>query len=130
MRPATHVFQLYRTAGEDQVWWRYISANGRGIARCPEPMSSLAEARDAIARVRRSVDEAAIVIRPAANNRWRWILTIGEEVVARGSGDHDRRVRCSNAAERFVETVAGAVIDDAVHVFRRRDLAGRSTEAL
>lgn len=130
MRPATHVFQLYRTAGEDQVWWRYISANGRGIARCPEPMSSLAAAQNAIARVRHCAEEAEIVIKPAAQNRWRWILTLGDEVVARGSGDHDRRVRCSHAAERFVETVAGAVIDEAVHVFRRRDLAGRSTEAL
>lgn len=91
-------------------------------------MGSLDAARDAIARVRDCADDAEIVVRPSAQNRWRWLLTFDDEVVARGSGDHDRRVRCSKAAEHFVETVADALVDEVVHVFRRRDLAGRATE--
>lgn len=130
MRPSVHVFQLYRTTGEEYVWWRYISPNGRSVARCTAPLTSLAEARASIETVRTQHEDAEIAVRPTAAHRWRWTLVREGEVIARGSGDHDRRVRCESAAERFLETVPTAEIDPVVHVFRRRDIAGRLPEAI
>lgn len=128
MRPAVHVFQLYRTAGEELVWWRYISPNGRSLARCPAPLSSMAAARASIAEVLEVLADLEVVVRPTNVQRWRWTLVRDQEVIVAGSGDHDRRVRCENAAERFVDTAPTSVVDTTVHVFRRRDLAGRVAE--
>lgn len=128
MRPAVHVFQLYRTAGEELVWWRYISPNGRSLARCPAPLSSMAEARAAIAEVLDTITGAEVVVRPTLAQRWRWTLVRDSVVIVAGSGDHDRRVRCENAAERFIESAPTSILDSTVHVFRRRDLAGRVPE--
>jgi len=126
MRPAVCVFQLYRTAGEDIVWWRYISPNGRSIARCAEPLSSASDARASIARVIYSLEQATPIVRPTMHDRWRWTLVLDGEVVARGSGDHDRRVRCEHAALKFIESAPVATLDAVVHTFRRRDMTGRT----
>ncbi|HMO10567.1 MAG TPA: hypothetical protein PKB06_03480 [Actinotalea sp.] len=121
MRPTVHVFQLYRTAGDEAVWWRYISPNGRSIASCPEPLASVTAAREAIDRLLGELPGAEVVVRPTPQHRWKWTLVTDERVVARGSGDHDRRLRCEEAARKFAETAAEATVDATVHVFRRRD---------
>lgn len=130
MRPAVHVFQLYRRAGEEQVWWRYISPNGRSVASCVGPLPSLAGARASIDQVVTSAGDGEITVRPTPDHRWRWTLNLGGEVIARGSGDNDRRLRCLRAAEKFVQTVATAEVDPAVHTFRRRGPVSRVAEAV
>lgn len=130
MRPVAHVFQLYRIAGEDIVWWRYLSANGRCLARCPAPLGSIPEARIAIASTVASLGLTTLAIRATPVGRWRWSLLIGDAPVVVGSGDQDRRTRCEHAGRRFMTGAPCADIDSHVHMFRRRDTAGRSTQVV
>lgn len=124
MGPTVHVFQLYRTAGLDAVWWRCISPNGRSLATCPAPLGSVADARAAIAALVERATTAEVLVRPTLAHRWRWSIQSGPEVLALGSSDHDRRIRCANAANQFVTQLPVASIDSVVHVFRRRDVTG------
>ncbi|NTW41840.1 MAG: hypothetical protein HGA44_18495 [Cellulomonadaceae bacterium] len=129
MRPVVHVFQLYTTGGEDLVWWRFISPNGRSLARCASPLTSTTEARASIATTVGALDRATASVRPASDNRWRWALSIDGELAVLGSGDQDRRVRCEHAWQRFVVAAPLAVVDQTVHSFRRRD-HGRTAQAI
>lgn len=129
MRAVMHVFQLYTVAGVDIVWWRFLSPNGRCLARCPGPLASVAEARLTIASTIAVLDRAEVAVRSTPDYRWRWTLVADGEVVARGSGAQDRRVRCELAARRFVLATTDAVIDPTVHTFRRRD-SGRARQAI
>jgi len=129
MRPVRYVFQLYTFVGEDLVWWRFMSSNGRFLAQCPGPYASAAEARTAIAATVTALDGLSVLVRPTAENRWRWTMRRDGEVIVLGSGDQDRRVRCEDAAERFAAVAAGAAIDSAVHTYRRREAPHRSVQA-
>ncbi|WP_024287394.1 hypothetical protein [Cellulomonas sp. KRMCY2] len=129
MRPVRHVFQLYTMAGDDLVWWRFLSSNGRCLARCPEPLGSVAEARAAIASAVAALDRATVVVRPVSDNRWRWTMRLDGTVVAVGSPDHDRRVRCEHAAHRFAAAAPAAAVDPIVHTFHRRAAPRRTQQA-
>lgn len=124
-----HVFQLYRTAGDQLVWWRCLSSNGRSIAACPAPLASVAAAEAAIADLIERGAGADVVVRPTLAHRWRWTIQVGAETLAHGSADHDRRVRCENAARQFVLSLPAAEVDHVVHAFRRRD-SGRTAVTL
>jgi len=129
MQPVRYVFQLYTFAGEDLYWWRFMSSNGRFLARCPEPHASAVEARAAITATVAALGSVAVVVRPTPENRWRWSMRLAGEVVALGHGDQDRRVRCDAAAQRFAEMAAAAPVDASVHVFRRREAPRRAERA-
>ena len=121
MRPVVHVFQLYTVGGEDIVSWHFISPNGRRLARCANPFGSSAEARAAVAELVPALDRAVATVRPTAAYRWRWALSVDGMPIVLGSGDQDRRVRCDHAWKRFVLAAPLAVVDPAVHTFRRAD---------
>ena len=129
MRPVVHVFQLYTMGGQDIVWWHFSSPNGRRLARCAAPFGSISEARGSLAAIVPELSRATATVRPTPANRWRWMLALDGVPIVLGSGDQDRRVRCEDAWQRFVTAAPTALIDPAVHTFRRRD-SGRTPQVM
>ena len=129
MRPAVHVFQLYSTVGVDGVWWRFLSPNGRGLARGPRGYETVEVASAGLAWMIEVLPEANVVVRPTADNRWRWRLDLGDEPIVVGAGAQDRRVRCEAVWRRFVDSAPDGYVDPVVHTFRRIDI-GRHRLAL
>lgn len=119
MRPNGHVFQLYRVAEEGPFWWRLLSPNGRGVARCVEGSPSSDEARASIREVVEHIDALSPVLRVEAGFRWRWMLEQDGVAIVQGVGDHDRRVRCDQAWRRFVLVAPIATVDNTALLFRR-----------
>jgi hypothetical protein len=117
MRASQPVFQLYRRAGDDRVWWRLLSPNGRGLGRVGSPLEDLAGCLASIALVRDHLTELAPCVRLSTGVRWHWTLSLYDVVVVVGLCDHDRRIRSVEAWRRFVEVAAGAPIDVRVHDF-------------
>jgi hypothetical protein len=124
MRASEPVFQLYRCAGGDRVWWRLLSPNGRALGRVGSPLVDLAGCLAAIALVRDHLAELAPCVRLSAGVRWHWTLSLHDVVVVVGLCDHDRRIRSVEAWRRFVDVAAAAPVDVRVHDFvagARRD---------
>jgi len=115
------VFRLYRFSDEDVVWWRLVSLNGRGIARVAAPLESPEAALVSIERARAAVatDDLQPLLRLTPAYRWQWLLTLDGEPVVQGIGDHDRRVRCEDACQKFVNLAPAADVDGTVATFRR-----------
>lgn len=116
MRTAFASFQLYRQGGSSVVWWRLIGANGRPLGAAPAPLASSDAVLERIALIRDNADDLTSSLRTTETNRWRWTLSLEGEEMATG-GDHDRRVRCEMAWQRFVLVSPVALIDPAVHTF-------------
>ncbi len=121
MRPAVHVFQLYSTIGVDGVWWRFLSPNGRGLARGPIGYPTADGASAGLAAAIAALPDACVVVRPTVDNRWRWRLDLDGEPLVLGAGAQDRRVRCEAAWRRFVDSAPDGFLDPVVHSFRRVD---------
>ncbi|WP_344857182.1 hypothetical protein [Cellulomonas soli] len=130
VRAVAPVFQLYRFTDEDTVWWRLVSPNGRGIARVPHGLPDPDAARESIAGVVAVVDRLDPLLRLTPEYRWRWELQHAGASVVHGIGDHDRRVRCENAAHRFLQIAADAPTDPVVCTFRRVGPAPRLARRL
>ena len=119
MRTVAPVFQIYRFADDDVVWWRLVSPNGRGIARSTVALPSPAAARASLDAVRASVMDLVPVLRLTQTYRWQWVLTADGAPVVQGIGDQDRRVRCAHACRGFVLLAPDAALDPTVATFRR-----------
>ena len=116
------VFQLYRFWGEDGVWWRLVSPNGRGLARSVTAHPTVASARSGLEQVLSHVDALELGVRLTPDYRWHWSLRLSGLVVVEGIGDQDRRVRCLEAGRKFQTLAPVALVEPEVAVFRR---AGR-----
>ena len=116
------VFQLYRFRDEDAVWWRLVSANGRGLARSAGAYPTVAAARSGLERVLSGAASLELAVRLTSGYRWHWSLRLAGTAVVEGVGDQDRRVRCLAAGRRFAELAPVAPVEDDVASFRR---AGR-----
>lgn len=116
------VFQLYRFWGEDGVWWRLVSANGRGLARSAGAFPSVGQARSGLDVVLGTVDSLELGVRLTSDYRWHWNLRLAAAPVVEGIGDQDRRVRCLDAGRKFQALAPVALVEPEVAVFRR---AGR-----
>ncbi|HEY0118181.1 MAG TPA: hypothetical protein VGC04_05315 [Cellulomonas sp.] len=116
------VFQLYRFWGEDGVWWRLVSPNGRGLARSASAYPTVASARSSLEQVLSRADGLELGVRLTADYRWHWNLRIAGLPVVEGIGDQDRRVRCLDAGRKFQLLAPVALVEPEVAVFRR---AGR-----
>ncbi|WP_456846737.1 hypothetical protein [Cellulomonas sp. P5_C6] len=131
------VFQIYRFAGDDVVWWRLVSPNGRGLARAGVPGRDVAEVRATLDGLPDRLPMLDELVRLTADYRWRWSLRDGGIDVAQGIGDQDRRVRCVHACRAFAALVPDARVDPVVATYRRagqpavlsRSTAARSTAA-
>ena len=123
MRPVAPVFQIYRFIGDDVVWWRLVSPNGRGLARGTVGAPDPAAARESVEVVRATVEQLVPVLRLTETYRWRWLLTEVDVPVVQGVGDQDRRVRCANACRSFVELGREARVDPVIATFRRGSAA-------
>ena len=121
MLPAVHVFQLYTTVGVVGVWWRFLSPNGRGLARGPHGFATADEASASLTQMIRLLPDVAVVVRPTSDNRWRWRLDLGGSPLVLGAGAQDRRVRCEAAWRRFIDEAPEGLVDPVVHSFRGVD---------
>jgi hypothetical protein len=121
MRPAVHVFQLYTTVGVAGVRWRFLSPNGRGLARSPLGYPSVDDASAGLAQAIAALPDVSVVVRPTSDNRWRCRLALDGEPLVLGAGAQDRRVRCEAAWQRFVDSAPDGFVDPVVHTFRRVD---------
>lgn len=119
MRSAVPVFQLYRFHGENGLWWRLISPNGRGLARSLAPFESADDARASLAVLVEHVEGLELGVRLTPEYRWHWTLRLGADALAEGIGDQDRRVRCTDAGHKFQMLAPVAVVEPEVAVFRR-----------
>ena len=113
------VFQLYRFTDEDAVWWRLVSANGRGLARSAGAYPTVAAARSGLERVLAGVGSFELAVRLTSAYRWHWSLRLAGTAVVEGIGDQDRRVRCLAAGRRFVELAPVAPVEHEIAAFRR-----------
>ncbi len=120
------MFQLYRFWGEDGVWWRLVSPNGRGLARSAGAFPSISQARSGLDLVLGRVEGLELAVRLTADYRWHWNLRLAGAAVVEGIGDQDRRVRCLDAGRKFQALAPMAVVEPEVAVFRR---AGRMPRA-
>lgn len=116
------VFQLYKFWGEDGVWWRLVSPNGRGLARSAAPFPAVGAARAGLDTVLSKADVLELAVRVTSDYRWHWSLRLAGAPLVEGIGDQDRRVRCLDAGRKFQALAPVAVIEPEVAVFRR---AGR-----
>jgi hypothetical protein len=116
------VFQLYRFWGEDGVWWRLVSPNGRGLARSTAAYPSVAAARSGLDQLLDKADSLELGVRLTSDYRWHWSLRLAGAAVVEGIGDQDRRVRCLDAGRKFQLLAPVALVEAEVAVFRR---AGR-----
>ena len=116
------VFQLYRFWGEDGVWWRLVSPNGRGLARSVGAFPALPAARSSLEQILTEADALELGVRLTADYRWHWNLRLAGRPVVEGIGDQDRRVRCLDAGRKFQLLAPVALVEPEVAVFRR---AGR-----
>jgi len=116
------VFQLYRFWGEDGVWWRLVSPNGRGLARSAIALPTDASARTSLEEVLALADGLELGVRLTSDYRWHWSLRQAGLVLVEGIGDQDRRVRCLDAGRKFQLLAHEALVEPEVAVFRR---AGR-----
>ena len=117
------VFQLYRFWGEDGVWWRLVSPNGRGLARSAVAHPTVASARSSLEQVLSRAEGLELGVRLTPDYRWHWSLRIAGAALVEGIGDQDRRVRCLDAGRKFQLLAPLAPVEPEVAVFRR---AGRS----
>ncbi len=122
MRPSVHYVQLYRNVGEAAVWWRAMSSNGRPLGRCVAPADGLDAATAHLRRVVALLDGAEVTVRATSTHGWRWTLVAGDEPLATGAHENDRRTRCVMAGRYFVATLPAAAQVRTVEVFGRRDL--------
>lgn len=113
------VFQLYRFSGEEAVWWRLVSANGRGLARSAGAYPTVAAARSGLERVLGGAASLDLAVRLTSGYRWHWSLRLAGTAVVEGIGDQDRRVRCVAAGRRFVELAPVALVEHDIAAFRR-----------
>jgi hypothetical protein len=118
MRAVAPVFQVYLLGGDQPVWWRMVSPNGRGLARTVAPHPTVVAAHAAISLVRLRADEFEASLRLTKSARWRWELCLEGQPVVESAGDLDRRVRCDQAWRNFVGLASTASIDPVVHTFR------------
>jgi hypothetical protein len=116
------VFQLYRFWGEDGVWWRLVSPNGRGLARSAGVYPTVASARASLEQVLSRADGLELGVRLTPDYRWHWSLRMAGAALVEGIGDQDRRVRCLDAGRKFQLLAPVALVEPEVAVFRR---AGR-----
>ena len=116
------VFQLYRFWGEDGVWWRLVSPNGRGLARSASAYPTVSSARSSLEQVLSRAEGLELGVRLTADYRWHWNLRLASLPVVEGIGDQDRRVRCLDAGRKFQVLAPVALVEPEVAVFRR---AGR-----
>gem|GEM_PF-1953634 len=116
------VFQLYRFWGEDGVWWRLVSPNGRGLARSAVAHSTVASARTSLEQVLTRAEGLELGVRLTPDYRWHWSLRLAGSALVEGIGDQDRRVRCLDAGRKFQLLAPVALVEPEVAVFRR---AGR-----
>jgi hypothetical protein len=116
------VFQLYRFWGEDGVWWRLVSPNGRGLARSVSAFPTVTAARSSLEQLLTGADALELGVRLTADYRWHWNLRLASLPVVEGIGDQDRRVRCLDAGRKFQQLAPVALVEPEVAVFRR---AGR-----
>ena len=112
-------FQLYRFLGEDGVWWRLVSSNGRGLARSCVSYASVDLACEAIDAVRADPGGLELGVRLTPDYRWHWLLRRDGESVVEGIGDQDRRVRCLHAAHLFLDRVPETTVSPEPVAFRR-----------
>lgn len=116
------VFQLYKFWGEDGVWWRLVSPNGRGLARSASSFTTIGAARTGLDAVLSRADVLELGVRLTPDYRWHWSLRLAGNPMVEGIGDQDRRVRCLDAGRKFQALAPVAVVEPEVAVFRR---AGR-----
>lgn len=119
MRAVAPVFQLYRFNDEELVWWRLMSANGRGLARGPVGYPDAGSAQVGVQGVLAHLDRLETVLRLTPTYRWWWALHLDGESVVESIGDKDRRVRCEHAAAKFLELAPTAHVDPVPCTFRR-----------
>ena len=117
------VFQLYRFWGEDGVWWRLVSPNGRGLARSAVAHPTVASARSSLEQVLSRAQGLELGVRLTPDYRWHWSLRMAGAALVEGIGDQDRRARCLDAGRKFQLLAPVALVEPEVAVFRR---AGRS----
>ena len=117
------VFQLYRFWGEDGVWWRLVSPNGRGLARSATAYPTATSARSALDQMLSGADGLELGVRLTADYRWQWSLRLAGVPIVEGIGSQDRRVRCLDAGRKFQLLAPVALVEPEVAVFRR---AGRT----
>lgn len=116
------VFQLYRFWGEDGVWWRLVSPNGRGLARSAHSFPTVTAARTGLEQILVRAGSLELGVRLTPDYRWHWSLRQAGAAVVEGIGDQDRRVRCLDAGRKFQMLAPVALVEPEVAVFRR---AGR-----
>lgn len=118
------VFQLYRFSGEDAVWWRLVSANGRGLARSAQAYPTVAAARAGLESVLGGAASLELAVRLTGDYRWHWSLRLAGTPLVEAVGDQDRRVRCVAAGRRFAELAPVALVERDVASFRRMGRPG------
>lgn len=121
------VFQLYRLGGQDGVWWRLLSTNGRGLARSASPHPTPAAARTELEHLVSRADVLELGVRRTPDYRWHWSLRLAGLAVVEGIGDQDRRARSLDAGGRFRLLAPAARVEPEVATFRRAGVRSRMT---
>jgi hypothetical protein len=118
-KPAAH-FQLYGAGPSDPVSWRLLSGNnrevGRGSATYHDAEECLVGIKDLVARI----SDVTVLVRRFGLRSWRWSLMQDGVLVAYSAHLFDRRIRCEQAARRFVIDAPTALINPVVALSNTR----------
>jgi hypothetical protein len=109
-------FEIYSV--RDEVHWRLLSRNNRDGGQSSTGFADAAACRLGLAQLMEVVGQLQPQHVLTSDNRWKWALLLGDEVLARSSHSFDRRLRCVSACEWFYRTAPLATIRDGLRVVR------------
>ena len=119
-------FQLYTPALSSQVWWRLLSANNRDLGRSVSSYPDTEACILALQSLLLALDALRPLVRRRSATEWHWQLCADESAVINGAHGYDRQVRCEQAARKFIQHAAVAVISPTLVMTGRRRWTGAS----
>lgn len=120
-------FQLYAEGRSAPVRWRLLSGNHRDLGRGVVDHPDVAASRGGIEELIEDITAAEFGLVRADGHRWSWRLTIRGAVVAGSGHSFDRRTRCEQGYELFVQLAPLAAIRDELAVWPARGRPPKST---
>jgi hypothetical protein len=119
-------FQLYTPASSSEVWWRLLSANNRDLGRSLLSYPDTETCIVALQGVIVALDALRPLVRRSSATDWRWQLCDDDSAIITAAHGYDRQVRCEEAARKFLQHAAVAVISSTLVMAGRRRWTGAS----
>lgn len=95
--------------------WRLVGPNNRVIGVSPRGFDDVAAAIEAAQSVQTRVADGVVAVRLDEFHQWWWSITDGTlGVLAVSAHGYERRTTCELAVQRFTESAATALVDQAI----------------